>query len=259
MVSVGSLPSTGMDTGSDTQSDTGPYTGPDPATEAVVGRGAAAYDWIKQELLSGAFALGTRLAEERLARALDVSRTPVREALGRLHAEGLVERHPDGGYTPSVPDLGEIVELYEVRSSLEHAALDRGCDDAGRAALGVLRDEWVALADEDVVRRPDPAFVLLDEDFHVRLAAAAGNHALVGVLSGVNERIRVVRMHDFLSVERIEATIAQHLGILDAVLDGAPPAAAVALRAHLEESAAVVQDRAAQAIARMVRGTRELR
>lgn len=229
-------------------------------------RAAVTYDGIKRNLLSGSFPIGVRLAEERLAREFDVSRTPVREALSRLHAEGLVDRHPDGGYAPAVPDLVEIGELYEVRASLEHTALARVATTGPAApvpdvvgTVSMLRDEWRALADEPGGHEPDPAFVLLDEDFHTRLASATGNHALVGLLSGVNERIRVVRMHDFLSVSRIEATIEQHLGILDAVLDGDRVEAGRALHAHLEESATVVQGRAAQAIANMVRGTREQR
>ena len=50
---------------------------------------------------------------------------------------------------------------------------------------------------------PDPGFVTLDEDFHVRLAAASGNPSLADLLRIVNERIRVVRMHDFLTAERV--------------------------------------------------------
>ena len=81
-----------------------------------------------------------------------------------------------------------------------------------------LRDEWLALADDPP--EPDPDFVLLDESFHVRLAESSGNRELADILRQVNERIRVVRMHDFLTTERISKTIAEHLGIVDAVLDG---------------------------------------
>lgn len=244
----------------DTESDTRRYA-PAAAVDGRASRAAITYDAIKRQLLFGAFAVGDRLGEERLARELNVSRTPVREALSRLHAEGLVDRHPDGGYVPSIPDLGEIAELYEVRAALEQSALHRDGHAVGDdpAPLTTLRTEWRVLAEDAGARTPDPAFVLRDEDFHLRLAAASGNRALVAILSGVNERIRVVRMHDFLTEGRIEATIEQHLGILEAVLDGDGRRAGTALEAHLIESAHVVQDRAAQAIANMVRGTRSLR
>ena len=192
-----------------------------------------------------------------MAGELDVSRTPVREALSRLHVEGLVERHPDGGYAPSVPDLDEIVELYEVRGHLEEATVVK--DHHDRAQVLTLRDEWSAMGSDPQAVTADPEFVLLDEDFHLRLAASAGNRSLVSVLAGVNERIRIVRVHDFLARERVVATIEQHLGIVEAVLAGRPDAAVRALRGHLQESREVVHERAATAIARMLTGRRDAR
>lgn len=229
--------------------DTELYTGVPTAT-----RGATAYDAIKRSLLGGAYPLGRRLAEERLAREVGVSRTPVREALARLHAEGLVDRLEEGGYAPTAPDLHEIVELYEVRAALEHRALSRRDPGHDVDALAALRDDWRELATEPP--DPDPSFVLIDEDFHVRLAAAAGNRSLVALLTGVNDRIRTVRMHDFLSSARVEATIDQHLSIVEAALAGDHETARSCLADHLAESATIVQRRAAEAIARMVAGPR---
>ncbi|HEY8201545.1 MAG TPA: GntR family transcriptional regulator [Actinomycetota bacterium] len=218
------------------------------------------YDDIKRRLLLGDFPLGIRLGEERLAGVAGVSRTPVREALVRLHTEGLVDRHPEGGYCPTVPDLAAIHDLYEVRMALEVAALRRPVDRGtthDAIALESLRCEWRDLA--EATPRPDPSFVLMDEDFHVRLAAASGNGALAGHLRLVNERIRIVRMHDFLTEERVERTITQHLGILDAVVDGDVPLAVRRFRRHLGESMAVVEDRAARALARMAVGEGAMR
>ena len=62
--------------------------------------------------------------------------------------------------------------------------------------------------------------MLVDEDFHIRLALSSGNTALAEVLATVNERIRIVRVHDFLTEERILATVEEHLGIIDGLLDG---------------------------------------
>jgi DNA-binding GntR family transcriptional regulator len=211
-----------------------------------------AYADLKRRLLEGEFPLGRRLGEERLAALLSVSRTPVREALARLHAEGLVERNAEGGYSPARPQLEGIAELYEVRRGLELQALRRPSGRNERHDLDVLRslrDDWVALAAE--VPLPDPSFVLLDEDFHVRLALAAGNQALADVLVSVNERIRLVRMQDFLLVDRLEATIAQHVAIVEATLDGELVRAESALEGHLNESMTIVENRAIRALARM--------
>lgn len=210
------------------------------------------YEDLKTRLLLGDFPLNARLGEERLAALLGVSRTPVREALLRLFAENLVDRHPDGGFCPTAPDVAGMQDLYEARQALELEALYRPArlgivHDA--SVLEPLRDQWRALASAGVP--PDPGFVLLDESFHVRLAEAAGNATLADLLRVVNERIRVVRMHDFLTAERVTRTIAQHIAIVEPVLAGDLPAAGDRFRRHLEESMAVVEQRATRALARM--------
>lgn len=227
------------------------YTGSDTA----VSRAERAYGELKNRLLAGDFPLGGRLGEERLATSVGVSRTPVREALSRLHTEGFVERLPDGGYCPTAPNLHAIRERYEVRRGLELLALRRPIEigtSHDRAQLELLREDWASFETPEVEPGPDPSFVLLDEDFHVRLAEAAGNRELVSLLQGINERIRLVRIYDFLTPERISMTITQHLGIVDAVLAGELGQAEDRLNRHLSESLAVVEDRAAAALARMI-------
>jgi DNA-binding GntR family transcriptional regulator len=220
-----------------------------------VSRGEQAYGELKRRLLFGEFALGTRLGEERLAALVGVSRTPVREALSRLHVEGFVDRLPDGGYGPTAPDLPAVRQLYEVRRGLELVALRRpleGGPDHDRDQLEALRDDWRSIEAPVPDGQPDPSFVMLDEDFHVRLAAAAGNAELAVLLHSINERIRLVRIHDFLSTERIAATITQHVGIVEALLTDGPAVAVERLDCHLGESLAVVEHRAAAALSRMV-------
>jgi len=216
-----------------------------------------AYDRLKTALLVGDYPLNRRLAEERLAAQLGVSRTPVREALLRLAAEGLVERSPEGGWYPTAPDVAAVHDLYEVRLVLELQGLRRPVQ-VGRstahdpAALEPLRDEWRALS--AAAPEPDPGFVTLDEDFHVRLAASSGNPTLADLLRLVNERIRIVRMHDFLTEERVRRTIVQHIEIVEAVLAGDLTLAVARFGVHLGESMAVVEDRATRALARMASG-----
>lgn len=214
-----------------------------------------AYQALKARLLVGDFAPGSRLVEERLADELGVSRTPVREALSRLHSEGLVERLVDGGFGPTLINLHLILELYEIRFALECRAIrrtERGRPAHDRDAVAALRTDWADLEAPSSDDEVDGDFVLLDEDFHERLAAAAGNRALVEHLHKVNERIRIVRMQDFLTAERVGLTIRQHTSILDAVLDGDLAAAEDRLVGHFDESLAVVEERTALTIARML-------
>jgi DNA-binding GntR family transcriptional regulator len=227
------------------------YTAPDTGSS----RRDLAYQGLKHRLLAGEYPPGARLGEERLAAQLGVSRTPVREALSRLHSEGLVERLADGGFGPTLINLHLIRELYEIRFALERCALrrtDRGEPTHDEDQLRDLRADW---ADMDAPAHDDEVhtdFVLLDEDFHERLAGASGNQSLTEQLHKVNERIRIVRMQDFLHAARIELTIEQHVGVLDAFLAGDPDLAESRLVGHFAESLDVVEERAAHTIARML-------
>lgn len=234
-----------MDSAMDTAQDPAAAQSADSPSET-------AYRQLRDRLLAGSFPLTRRLAEERLAALVGVSRTPVRHALIRLHGEGLISRHRDGGYRPAVPDPTDIAQLYEARRVLEIGAL--WCPaEAGtrhdRATLEHLREDW------ETLRRDQPAadadFVSVDEDFHVRLATSAGNDILVDLLRSINARIRVVRVHDFLTDDRIHRTIAEHLRLLGAVMADDPQQAERIFRAHLAESKQIAEERALRAIARM--------
>jgi DNA-binding GntR family transcriptional regulator len=229
-------------------------------TDAYATAGATradhAYAELKRRLLSGEFALNVRLGEERLASLIGMSRTPIREALFRLHSEGLVERWPDGGFRPVAPDVAVMRDIYEVRAALEVAAIRRPGQlgmEHDRELLTSLRDDWRQLA-EDVDHEPDPGFVAADESFHITLAEAAGNAVLVDQLRLLNDRIRVVRMQDFMVEGRIQTTVAEHLEILDALLGGDSATAEQLLSEHIGASIGVVEDRVRRAVTRMVQG-----
>jgi DNA-binding GntR family transcriptional regulator len=212
-----------------------------------------AYQEIKSWILMGEVPVGARLREERIAERIGVSRTPVREAMLRLFAERFLERHVEGGYRVATPSSTVINELYEVRRALELFALRR-CVDSGisinRPLLEALLEDWSSIdADVDI---PDPEFVLLDEEFHGTLAEAAGNHELSEELRRVNERIRPVRSHDFVTPGRIAMTIAEHLAILEAVMAGLEGKAALLLDRHIRVSQEIVEKASLSALERML-------
>jgi DNA-binding GntR family transcriptional regulator len=213
---------------------------------------ALAYQELKSLVLLGDVPIGLRLREERIADRLGISRTPVREALLRLHAEHFLDRHPEGGFRVSNPSVQGMRELYEIRRALEFLALQRAQGQGGhdRAALVDLRAEWESI-DADAAEL-DPEFVLLDEDFHARLAEAAGNQQLVTELRQLSERIRPVRTHDFVTHGRIARTIKQHLAIVGAVIDGRLERAGELLGTHIQQSQSVVEAAVARMLERML-------
>ncbi|MDQ2761601.1 MAG: GntR family transcriptional regulator [Actinomycetota bacterium] len=216
-------------------------------------RSTDAYRELRRRLLLGEYPVALRLAELRLAADLGVSRTPVREALLRLEAEALVERRPEGGFFPRVPDLAAVRDLYELRHALELEVIMRPRRHRSRhdpARLRVIEERWQAiLADPP---EPDPGFVEVDEHFHMSLAQACGNAALVEHLGIVNTRIRVVRMQNFVHRHRIAETAEQHLAIVGSLLRGEPGAAGELMDAHLAEAMRQAVERAARAVDRML-------
>ena len=96
-----------------------------------------------------------------------------------------------------------------------------------------------------------PRFVLLDEDFHVTLCRSSGNLALAAALELVNTRIRPVRMYDFLTADRIAATIAEHVEIVELVLEHRLTEALGALHRHVGESMEIVEQRVVRALTQM--------
>lgn len=215
---------------------------------------------LRRMVLVGDFPFGQRLAEETLAEQLEVSRTPVREALMRLHSDRLLNRYADGGFFVAEPDLIDLRDLYELRLVLEVRGLTRATEhgyDHDLSILEPLRDRWRRIQENPP--EPDATFIELDESFHVGLSRAAGNIVITETLETVNARIRPVRMHDFLDNERIRISIAEHLGILEAVLMQDLVLAADRLRNHIGISMQVVEERAARAITQMALNRRTRR
>ncbi|SOD64007.1 transcriptional regulator, GntR family [Streptomyces zhaozhouensis] len=197
-------------------------------------RRAETYLHLRDLLWSGTLAPDDRLVEVRLAARLGVSRTPVREALVRLAADGLVERRGEG-YYPARLSGDELADLVELRATVELRGVARasgpraGAHD--RAALLALRDRWRAL--RAAPPGPGPAFVRYDEDFHRTLLAASGNPRLTETLESTLVRLRPARARDPLTAERVARAAAEHLAIVEALLAGEPDAALVALGHHL--------------------------
>lgn len=210
------------------------------------------YSALRDELMNGDIRFGTRLTEPKLSARFGISRTPVREALTMLCSDGLLERE-EYGFSPVRPSVSRIRDLYELRLTLELGGMSRvRADPALTHDADLLRAEqrrWLALRADPPAQ--EPGFVVVDEEFHVALLSAAGNGELVRALVAVNSRIRHVRMYDFMINNRIETTITEHLGILDAVLAGDLALAQQLLHTHIGDSLDVVLERITRAVAAM--------
>ncbi|CAA0134981.1 HTH-type transcriptional regulator LutR [Mycolicibacterium vanbaalenii] len=205
---------------------------------------------LRDDLMWGRLRPTDRLAENTLAERYQVSRTPVREALARLLSDGLIERR-DRGFYPYRPRVDDLEDLYELRITLELRGIQRLEDADGRrhdpSILEPELERWREFRKTPPV--PDAGIVKEDEQFHLRLLSSSGNEALVTALESVNARIRPMRMFDYLTEDRVLATIDEHIDITERVLDGDLRDARGLLHAHIEGSRRVVIARAREAMA----------
>jgi DNA-binding GntR family transcriptional regulator len=182
------------------------------ARRETVNLSEQAYEQLKAMAISFQFRPGERLAEVELATRLKVSRTPIREALHRLVTEGFLAFTPNRGFQGRQLDAKEVFDLYELRRSLEEAAVMLA---AGRADDEEL-EELARLVEKSKAvpnGAPVTTLVSLDEDFHERIAALSRNAELLRVLQNINARIRFCRWIDMENGRR-STTQKEHAEIL---------------------------------------------
>ncbi len=210
------------------------------------------YQDLRARLLRGDVPAAERLVELRLADEYDTSRTPVREALRRLEGDGHLVRDASGGLRPRVPDVKTMHELYDVRLALEDLTVRRATTAGDREILYALKAEWERLGE---IRRSgsdeEVDFVAADEAFHLGIAQSSGNEAARAYLLEITERIHVLRIQGFTIETRVDATVDEHLEILEAMLSGDADIAAGFMRAHVLRNAQVVRTLVGEALSRM--------
>jgi DNA-binding GntR family transcriptional regulator len=193
-----------------------------------------AYRHLRETVLVDPGVQGTFLNEVDLAQDIGVSRTPVREALLLLVAEGLVEMVPKrGAYVPPLSGR-QIRELMELRTLLEqHAA------SVTLAQRSVPVDAMrAALAEQERLLTAEPCdareFIEWDRRFHQSLVDAAGNELIARTYAGLRTRqVRVGVAALFRAIDRQRAVCAEHGRIVDALESGDEAAAHAAISEHL--------------------------
>jgi DNA-binding GntR family transcriptional regulator len=195
------------------------------------------YEAIFNQLMSLAIAPGARITVDNLVKELDVSHTPIREALGRLEGEGLVVKQHLIGYR-AAPQISRrrFDELYELRLLLETdgaakaaAAMDDEKLAALREAAGVM--ERVEGKDEQLRYS---AFARQDALFHDHVMKFAGNDLIREMLTFQHTHYHIFRLMFHRRVT--EEALDEHQALLDAFAARDPKAAADAMRAHIENS-----------------------
>ncbi len=194
---------------------------------------AYAYAQLRENILGGELAPGTPLSEYQLAKSLAVSRTPVREALGRLQAAGLVRNIPQRGMV--VRELGaqDVIEILEIREQLECLAVrrlaDRGVADATLAHWEATTDEAARLIAEGALSDA----LALGCQLHDEIVSLAGNGRLTDILGQLGEQIRLLGLVGIRVPGRPEESLREHRQLLGLLRERDVEGAVAMMREHL--------------------------
>ena len=197
---------------------------------------------VRELILRGDLPAGARLGEVELAERLGVSRTPVREALTRLAAEGLVEIVPNRGARVSSWSVAELEGVFDLRSALEPRLTGLAVPRAAPPDIVVLEDLAAAMME---VGTPGPdqdldALVPLNRRFHDRLVAIADQPALATALAGaVHAPIQLRNFHAYDQAS-LRRSLAHHVEIVAAIRAGDPTWAQAVMTAHIHNARAVM-------------------
>jgi DNA-binding GntR family transcriptional regulator len=191
----------------------------------------AAYVRLHAMLLRGELTAGQPVQERRLAELLGLSRTPVRDALGRLEGERLLARNA-GMLVVTTVTLHEIVDILAIRRLLEGDAARQAALRMEAADVLRIRDAILCMSDRGTTT--DEAHWALDDMLHLGIAGASGNLELRRMVGELRQRTRMFGLHRIPA--RFGSGRDEHLAILDAIEARAPEEAQARMQHHIDQA-----------------------
>ena len=191
------------------------------------------YYYIKELILSGELRQGEKIVEERIANRFGVSRTPIREALTRLKAYGLVHLQPRSYAEVATISPREAHDIAQLRLNLEHMAFQLLCGQPDLThVIAEMRE--IAEAARDALQRHNKAeYFEIDASFHQRASELSGNGQLAILFRQFGGKVQLLRIAQDVPVELLEVYMRQHFDILDMLESRQSTAISELLRIHI--------------------------
>lgn len=220
-----------------------------PASARVVD---TVYRRLREMIFSGKLPPGTRLSVPALAESLEVSRSPVRDAVLRLVQERLATGEPHRGAVVASVGATELEMIYEVREVLEGLAARLAVENAGRRLVRALRD---TLAEHERAAGAADLAAAAEADvrFHQLIRQGSANPELVRLLDDIQVQVRLA-MRTTVATAGPRQAIADHRAILAAIESADPAEAELAARAHVARLRGVLAEQAGQDAGQVGRG-----
>ncbi len=190
---------------------------------------------IRTAIVEGTLPLGSAISEGQLAASLGISKTPVREALAQLRVEGLVTIVPQSGTFVFTLSATEVVEICELRQTLEAAAL-RLAMERNRARLIEGLAEVCASMDQVRAVGDERAYLRLDSAFHEQFFANCGNRYLADVYARIVPKVAALRTHLATRPDHTCMSYEEHKQILEAIRHRRESEVMAILDQHIERT-----------------------
>lgn len=197
------------------------------------------YESLRRTIISGIIPVGERIIEKEYAERLNISRTPVREALRRLEREELVEHFPRTGFVVKRITTEDVIEIYKIRYNLEVLA--------ATSAMEIITSEGISEIEKllDLTERKNEEgnveeVIKLSGEFNSKLYQASGMKRLEGMIRKLNEYLRRFRNISISHNSRREKALMEHRQILNAIADKNKDEIKAVIKKHLEFSIKIV-------------------
>ncbi len=178
------------------------------------------YEALKQIILKGDLASGEAVVETKLAKQLEVSRTPIREAIGQLKREKLIVSKPNGGFRVATLSVEDAIQLYDCRIALEQLSVEGACEKITSKQLKQL-EKYVLLAEkltESQSSKSDSSKLLeIDYQFHHLIAESSGNQWLLTLLEQVFDKMALLRVQTTKHNPQVLEIRLEHREIYEAI------------------------------------------
>jgi DNA-binding GntR family transcriptional regulator len=201
-----------------------------------------AFDKLKELIITGALEPGELQNEKRLAEALGVSRTPVREALLELSREGMVAFVPGKGVEVCKLTTQQVRDVFEIRRIIEGYVIKKIATRLTEADIKKI-DKNISNQEKMLNRTERLGFIEYDKQFHLYLASKIGNQQIESILDNLRDQMHLMGVRAIEDYSRMKQVIDEHRAIFAGLKEKNPLKAFHALIRHLENTEKTIADK----------------
>jgi len=190
------------------------------------------YDQLKKMIITGEFKPGEIIEEKKIIEFFNVSRTPVKDALNILEAQGWIEFLSRKGIKIPEIKLDEIRDIFQVRYEIEPLLLKIGFYNIDRIKIRVIKERIQSRMEEENYKE----LSTLDDEFHDLILNTSANKIFIELLENIYEKTQRIRGMSYLDKEDTMASAKDHILIIDYIMEGDLENSCKSLKNHIEQN-----------------------